>query len=134
METVHLLPSSANPAHLQRSFEQAGRSQLRRINQLIQACLRPAFVRIGKPEPLLENLSGCWSRRIDDEQRLVYRWEGVHACDPGLPLTRPLSAAAQQEHRAVHKTFSEGLPELNRRWSLDRVLHAMTRQSRSHMI
>jgi Txe/YoeB family toxin of toxin-antitoxin system len=51
--------------------------QLRRINQLIQACLRDAFVGIGKPEPLRENLSGCWSRRIDDEHRLVYRLEGA---------------------------------------------------------
>lgn len=47
------------------------RKQLRRINQLIQACLRDAFVGIGKPEPLRANLSGCWSRRIDDEHRLL---------------------------------------------------------------
>lgn len=47
------------------------RKQLRRINQLIQACLRDAFVGISKPEPLRENLSGCWSRRIDDEHRLL---------------------------------------------------------------
>jgi toxin YoeB len=53
------------------------RKQLRRINQLIQACLHDAFVGIDKPEPLRENLSGCWSRRIDDEHRLVYRLEGV---------------------------------------------------------
>jgi toxin YoeB len=51
--------------------------QLRRINQLIQACLRDVFVGIGKPEPLRENLSGCWSRRIDDEHRLIYRLEGT---------------------------------------------------------
>ena len=52
------------------------RKQLRRINQLIQACLRDPFVGIGKPELLRENLSGCWSRRIDDEHRLVYRLDG----------------------------------------------------------
>jgi len=34
---------------------------------------RNAFEGIGKPEPLRENLSGCWSRRIDDTNRLVYR-------------------------------------------------------------
>ena len=51
------------------------RKQCRRINQLIQACLRDPFVGIGKPEPLRENLSGCWSRRIDHEHRLVYRLE-----------------------------------------------------------
>ena len=52
------------------------RKQQRRINQLIQACLRDPFVAIGKPELLRENLSCCWSRRIDDEHRLVYRLDG----------------------------------------------------------
>ncbi len=55
------------------SWQGQDRKQLRRINQLIQACLRDPFVGIGKPELLRENLSGCWSRRIDDEHRLVYR-------------------------------------------------------------
>jgi toxin YoeB len=49
---------------------------LRRINQLIQACLRNPFAGIGKPEPLRENLAGYWSRRIDEEHRLVYRLVG----------------------------------------------------------
>ena len=49
--------------------------QLRRINQLVDACLRDPFQGIGKPERLRENLSGCWSRRIDSEHRLVYRVE-----------------------------------------------------------
>ena len=52
------------------------RRQLRRINQLVQACLRDPFAGIGKPEPLRANLAGCWSRRIDDCHRLVYRLEG----------------------------------------------------------
>lgn len=46
---------------------------LKRINQLIQASLRTPFEGIGKPEPLKENLSGYWSRRIADDHRLVYR-------------------------------------------------------------
>jgi toxin YoeB len=53
------------------------RRQLKRINQLIHGCLRDAFGGIGKPEPLRENLSGCWSRRIDDEHRLIYWLEGT---------------------------------------------------------
>ena len=52
------------------------RKQLRRINQLIQAFMRDPFAGIGKPEALRENLSGCWSRRIDQEHRLVYRLDG----------------------------------------------------------
>jgi len=59
------------------SWQGQDRKQLRRINQLIQACLRDPFVGIGKPELLRENLSGCWSRRIDDEHRLVYRLDGT---------------------------------------------------------
>ncbi|MCY0854912.1 Txe/YoeB family addiction module toxin [Cupriavidus sp. D39] len=45
---------------------------LRRINQLIAECQRDPFTGIGKPEPLKGNLSGFWSRRIDDANRLVY--------------------------------------------------------------
>ncbi len=45
---------------------------LKRINKLIEASLRNPFKGIGKPEPLKENLSGFWSRRIDDNNRLVY--------------------------------------------------------------
>lgn len=45
---------------------------LRRINKLINDIKRSSFEGIGKPEPLKENLSGFWSRRIDDTNRLVY--------------------------------------------------------------
>jgi len=45
---------------------------LRRINLLLKDCLRHPFEGIGKPEALKENLSGFWSRRIDETNRLVY--------------------------------------------------------------
>ncbi|MBU3006083.1 Txe/YoeB family addiction module toxin [Paraglaciecola arctica] len=45
---------------------------LKRINKLISDVKRSEFDGIGKPEPLKENLSGFWSRRIDDTNRLVY--------------------------------------------------------------
>lgn len=48
---------------------------LRRINALIKDCLRSPFEGIGKPEPLKYNLSSYWSRRIDDTNRLVYRFD-----------------------------------------------------------
>jgi len=47
-----------------------------RIDALIAAALRSPFRGIGKPEPLRDNLSGWWSRRIDGEHRLVYRLRG----------------------------------------------------------
>ena len=52
------------------------RSTLRRINRLIQATIREPFAGIGKPEPLRHILQGCWSRRIDDEHRLLYLVDG----------------------------------------------------------
>jgi toxin YoeB len=45
---------------------------LKRINALIKDALRSPEDGIGKPEVLRENLSGFWSRRIDDVNRLVY--------------------------------------------------------------
>jgi toxin YoeB len=48
---------------------------LKRINHVLREILREPFTGIGKPEPLRENLSGYWSRRIDDTHRLVYAIE-----------------------------------------------------------
>ena len=48
---------------------------LKRINLLIQDMIRSPFDGLGKPEPLRENLSGWWSRRIDDTNRIVYKVE-----------------------------------------------------------
>ncbi len=48
------------------------RKALKRINALIQDMKRTPFSGIGKPEPLKHNLSGLWSRRIDNENRIVY--------------------------------------------------------------
>jgi toxin YoeB len=47
-----------------------------RILDLIEAILRDPFTGIGKPEPLKYVLAGCWSRRITQEHRLVYRLSG----------------------------------------------------------
>jgi len=44
-----------------------------RAFELIEAILRDPFTGIGKPEPLKYVLAGCWSRRITQEHRLVYR-------------------------------------------------------------
>lgn len=44
-----------------------------RINDLIKDAQRNPFTGLGKPEPLKGNLSGCWSRRINEEHRLVYK-------------------------------------------------------------
>ena len=51
------------------------KQMLKRINQLIQEIMREPFAGIGKPEPLKHALSGYWSRRINDEHRIVYKVE-----------------------------------------------------------
>lgn len=45
---------------------------LKKINKLIADTLRSPFEGIGKPEPLKENYTGLWSRRIDEKNRLIY--------------------------------------------------------------
>ena len=47
-----------------------------RLNGLLKECMRDPFRGTGKPEPLSGNLSGWWSRRINQEHRLVYRVSG----------------------------------------------------------
>lgn len=48
---------------------------IKRINELIKEIERIPFTGIGKPEPLKHHLSGYWSRRINEEHRLIYRVE-----------------------------------------------------------
>jgi toxin YoeB len=54
------------------------RTVLKRINRLIADVLREPYEGIGKPERLSHNLSGAWSRRIDEEHRLVYLVDADH--------------------------------------------------------
>jgi toxin YoeB len=56
-------------------WQSQDRKTLKRINRLISDTKRSPFDGIGKPEPLRENLTGFWSRRIDDTNRLVYAVE-----------------------------------------------------------
>ena len=51
------------------------KKQLKRINLLIRDIDRNPYEGIGKPEPLKANLQGYWSRRIDNEHRIVYAEE-----------------------------------------------------------
>lgn len=57
-------------------WQMADRKVLKRINALIDACLREPFAGIGKPELLKYGAQGAWSRRITDEHRLVYLVDG----------------------------------------------------------
>jgi toxin YoeB len=54
-------------------WEKTDKKTLRRINKLIKEIKRNPFEGIGKPEPLKHALSGYWSRRINDEHRIVYK-------------------------------------------------------------
>jgi len=59
-------------------WQSQDRKTLRRVNALIADSLRTPFARLGKPEALRENLSGFWSRRIDETHRLVYAVDDEH--------------------------------------------------------
>jgi toxin YoeB len=52
------------------------RKKALRVIGLIEDIQRDPFSSIGKPEPLKRELSGCWSRRIDQQHRLVYQVTG----------------------------------------------------------
>jgi len=56
-----------------RYWIEADRKIALRVFELIEAVLRDPFGGIGKPEPLKYLLAGCWSRRITQEHRLVYK-------------------------------------------------------------
>jgi len=54
-------------------WQKTDKKLLERINALIKDTSRSPFEGIGKPEPLKNALSGYWSRRINDEHRIVYK-------------------------------------------------------------
>lgn len=56
-----------------RYWQDTDKAMVKRINRLIDDCTRRPFDGIGKPEPLKHLLAGSWSRRIDEEHRLVYQ-------------------------------------------------------------
>ena len=57
-------------------WQKTDRKMLGRINMLIRDALRTPFEGRGKPEALRFDLAGYWSRRMDHEHRLVYRFDG----------------------------------------------------------
>ena len=54
-------------------WQKNNKKLLKRINTLIKEIQRQPFEGIGKPEPLKHSLAGYWSRRINDEHRIVYK-------------------------------------------------------------
>jgi len=57
-------------------WQQHDQEMLARLNELNTQCQRTPFQGIGRPEPLVGNLKGFWSRRLSHEHRLVYRVSG----------------------------------------------------------
>ncbi len=56
-------------------WQKNDKQKLKRINDLLKDIERSPLDGIGKPEPLKHKYSGFWSRRIDDEHRLIYKYE-----------------------------------------------------------
>ena len=71
MELIFLSPAWEDYLYWQKTDKKI----LKRINELIRQCQRTPHEGIGKPEPLKGDLSGWWSRRIDQQHRLAYRKE-----------------------------------------------------------
>ena len=59
-----------------RDWVETDRKVAMRVLDLVEAVMRDPFAGIGKPEPLKFVLAGCWSRRITQEHRLVYKVSG----------------------------------------------------------
>lgn len=59
-------------------WQSQDKKTLKKINKLIRDTTRDPFMGSGKPEPLKDNLSGFWSRRIDHTNRLVYAVDGQY--------------------------------------------------------
>lgn len=57
-------------------WQSQDKKTLKKVNTLIKDIQRSVYTGIGKPEPLKENLSHMWSRRIDDTNRIVYYEQG----------------------------------------------------------
>jgi toxin YoeB len=56
-------------------WQKVDKAIVKRINTLIKDAMRTPFEGLGKPEPLRFDLAGYWSRRIDQEHRLVYGYD-----------------------------------------------------------
>ncbi|MEI6420952.1 MAG: Txe/YoeB family addiction module toxin [Lentisphaerota bacterium] len=59
-------------------WQYTDKKTVKRINELIKDCQRNPYEGIGKPEPLKGNLSGRWSRRINDSDRMVYQVDDLN--------------------------------------------------------
>jgi toxin YoeB len=69
VEIILLPEAEADLMH----WKQSGNKPiLKKISTLIQAIVENPFSGVGKPEPLKYQLTGCWSRRINQEHRLIY--------------------------------------------------------------
>ena len=55
------------------NWAEENKKLFKKINDLLKDIIREPFLGLGKPEPLKHELSGYWSRRINDEHRLVYK-------------------------------------------------------------
>lgn len=56
-------------------WQKTDKKKVKKINDLLKDIARNPYDGLGKPEPLKHKYSGFWSRRIDDEHRLIYKYE-----------------------------------------------------------
>ena len=61
-------------------WQQEDRKTVKKINALLDDIARNGYTGLGKPEPLTGPLTGFWSRRINDKDRLIYKIDGENIC------------------------------------------------------
>lgn len=70
MRNIVFAPSALSELSL---FKSGNQKLVFKVFELISDIQKTPFHGLGKPEPLIGNYKGCWSRRINDEHRLIYR-------------------------------------------------------------
>ena len=67
-------------------WQEQDRKILKKVNKLVKDIQRNPFEGMGHPEPLSGNLSGWWSRHIDEKNRIVYKFAGGNTTELGDKL------------------------------------------------
>ena len=88
-------------------WQHTDKRTVKRINELLRDAMRNPFEGLGKPEPLRFDLVGCWSRRINQEDRLVYKVDERSEDGNRLQAGNESGTADQHDHHSG-RTEREG--------------------------
>ena len=90
-------------------WQHTDKRTVKRINELLRDAMRNPFEGMGKPEPLRFDLAGCWSRRINQEDRLVYKVDERSEDSNRLQAGNKSGTADQHDHHSGRAEREERL-------------------------